>query len=105
MSATIIPFTPLIAVPPIDSRRGRSRKRARDAAKRAQTFALETRLWKLAAPPTNRVSDTIQLFSFAVFFLAGQMAMVTGLTQSSHLLKSDAIGHVAKRAVDGDVKE
>jgi hypothetical protein len=104
MSATIIPFTPGVVIRPVDRGQNPSRKRAQKVAKRARTFELETRLWKLAVLPTNRVSATIHLLSFAVLFLSGQAAMVTGFTESSHLLKSDAIGHAVKRAIDGDLK-
>jgi hypothetical protein len=103
MSTTIIPFTPAIAVPRVDRRRNPSWKRADNVAEHARIFERETRLWKLTARSTNRVSATIHLFSFAMFFLAGQAAMVTGFTESSHLLKNDAIGHVAKRAIDRDL--
>jgi hypothetical protein len=104
MSATIIPFTPGLVVRPVDKGQNPSRKRAANVARRARTFELETRLWNVTARPTNRVPATIHLFSFAVLFLAGQAAMVTGFTETLHLLKSDAIGHVAKRAIDGDLK-
>jgi hypothetical protein len=105
MSATIIPFTPAIAVRPVDRRRNPSHKRAENFARYARTLELETRLWKVAARPNNGASATVHLFSFALFFLAGQAAMVTGFTQSSRLLQNDAIGQVAKRVIDGDLKE
>ncbi|MBV8216771.1 MAG: hypothetical protein JOZ08_26435 [Verrucomicrobia bacterium] len=105
MSATIIPFTPAKAVLPVDRRRSSSRNRVETVAKCVRSFERETRLWKVGARQTDRVSATIHLFSFALFFLAGQTAIVTGFTQSSHLLKNDAIGHVAKRALDRDLKE
>jgi hypothetical protein len=103
MSATITPFTPGLVIRPVDRRQNLSRKRAENVPKRARTFELETRLWKLAARPANCLS-TLHQFSFAVLFLAGPAAKVTGFTETSHLLKSDAIRHVAKRAIDGDLK-
>jgi len=105
MSATIIPFTPAIALRPFHRKRNSSRPRAQNLAKHTRTFELETRLWKVVARPTDLVSASIHLFSFAMFFLAGQAAMVTGFAESSHLLKNDAIGHVAKRAIDANPNE
>jgi hypothetical protein len=101
----VIPFTPAIAVRPFARRGNSSRPRVQNLAKRTWTFELETRLWKLVARPTDRVSASIHLFSFAMFFLAGQAAIVAGFAESSHLLKNDAIGHVTKRAIDGDLNE
>jgi hypothetical protein len=63
----------------------------------------EQRLWKLSAQAVSSQIAMIECF-LLVLFLAVALAGVTScFTELSHLLGSDAVGHVAMRAVSGGV--
>jgi hypothetical protein len=61
----------------------------------------EQRLWKLSAQAVSTKFAMIELF-FLVLFLVAALAGVTScFADLSHLLESDAIGHVAAKVVSG----
>jgi hypothetical protein len=103
MSATITEFTPArIVLQPVQGARNGTAKRAENVVKPGPTCEAETHLWKLTAGPAPRVLATIQLIVFALFFLAGLIAVVNAFAELSPLLQSDSVGYVVERAIDGN---
>jgi hypothetical protein len=59
----------------------------------------EPRLWELTSSTNSKKLVTIELFVFVLFLVLASVAMVAGFVELSHLLQTDAIGHVARRVM------
>jgi hypothetical protein len=59
----------------------------------------EQRLWKLASQAVSSQFAMIEFLVLALFLAAGLIEIISCFTELSHLLNSDAIGHVAMRAI------
>jgi hypothetical protein len=71
------------------------------AARPSSKAVPEERLWKLSQPAASAKAALIEL-AFLLLVLAMVMAAITGCwTELLHLVQSDAIGHVAARALGG----
>jgi hypothetical protein len=62
----------------------------------------EPKFWKLSAVTTAPKSGFIEIFVLVLFLLLGAVAIITCFAELFHLLGSDAIGHVAAKAINGD---
>ena len=63
----------------------------------------EQRLWKLSAQAESSKFAMIELFLLVMFLIVAFVAITSCFAELSHLLLSDAIGHVAMKAVNGGV--
>ena len=63
----------------------------------------EQRLWKLSAQAGSSKFAMIELFLLMLFLVVAFAAISSCFAELSHLLLSDAIGHVAMKAVNGGV--
>jgi hypothetical protein len=59
----------------------------------------EQRLWKLSAQAVSSQFAMIEFFVLALFLAAGLTEIISCFAELSHLLDSDAIGHVAMRVI------
>jgi hypothetical protein len=64
----------------------------------------EQRFWKLSAHAVAPQSAMIELFVLSVFLVVALVGVVSCFAELSHLVGSDAIGHVAMRAIGGGVR-
>jgi hypothetical protein len=62
----------------------------------------EPKFWKLSAGTTAPKSAFIEMFVLVLFLLLGAVAIISCFAELSYLLESDAIGHVAVKAINGD---
>jgi hypothetical protein len=63
----------------------------------------EQRLWKLSAQAVSPRFAMVELFVLALFLVAALVGIVSCFTELSHLLESNAVGHVAAKAIGGGV--
>ena len=63
----------------------------------------EQRLWKLFVQEGSSKFAMIELFLLMLFLVVAFVAITSCFAELSHLLLSDAIGHVAMKAVNGGV--
>jgi hypothetical protein len=61
----------------------------------------ERRLWKLTASANPKKLAIAELFVLALFLIMACAAIVFCFAELSHLLQTDAVGHVAMRAING----
>jgi hypothetical protein len=59
----------------------------------------EQRLWKLAAQAVSSQFAMVEFVVLALFLAAGLIEIISCFTELSYLLDSDAIGHVAMKAI------
>ena len=59
----------------------------------------EQRLWKLASQAVSSQFAMIEFLVLALFLAAGLIEIISCFAELSHLFDSDAIGHVAMRAI------
>jgi len=64
----------------------------------------EPKFWKLSAGTTAPKSAFIEMFVLVLFLLLGAVAIISCFAELSYLLNSDAIGHVAAKAINGEVE-
>ena len=67
--------------------------------RKSPTWKPERRLWELASSTNSKKLATIELFVFVLFLILASVAMVAGFAELSHLLQTDAVGHVATRVM------
>jgi hypothetical protein len=101
MPATIIPFTPATSLFEPAAKRNCAlttpRTKGIHITSRDEP---ETRLWKVCARQGSLWETIIELFVFAVFLLIA-LALVAGcLAELPQLLQRDAIGYVAREALE-----
>ena len=102
MSATIAQYAPAeFLFQPAKKTRDTTLALEEDDIQPSSVGEPETRLWRVAARPTSPRLAIIQLFVLALFFLVALGAMTSCFTELSHLLQSDAVGHVAMKAING----
>jgi hypothetical protein len=99
MSATIqfVPPAEALVQPP--EKRSHFANRELKLVRSSSTHEPEQRLWKLTSQAVSSQFATIELFVLALFLAAGLIEVISSFTELSHLLDSDAIGHVAMRAI------
>ena len=76
----------------------------KEEAKRVGPSSLckpEAKFWKLSSEATVPQVVRIELFVLALFLLIAVVAIMSCLTELSHLLEGDAIRHVAAKAISG----
>jgi hypothetical protein len=56
-------------------------------------------LWEVTSSTNSKKLATIELFVFVLFLILASVAMVAGFAELSHLLQTDAVGHVATRVI------
>ena len=61
----------------------------------------ERRLWKLSSSLNSRKVVTIEFFTLMLFLILACAGIVVGFAELSHLLQSDAVGHIATQAING----
>ena len=61
----------------------------------------ERRLWKLSSSVSSTKLVTIEFFALVLFLILACAGIVTGFAELSHLLQSDAVGHIATQAING----
>ena len=61
----------------------------------------ERRLWKLTSSANPKKLAIVELFVLALFLILACAGIVLGFAELSHLLQTDAVGHVAMRAING----
>jgi hypothetical protein len=59
----------------------------------------EQRLWKLAPQAVSPKIAVIESFVLVLFLIVALVSVASCFTELSHLLDSDAIGHLAMRAI------
>lgn len=59
----------------------------------------EQRLWKLASHVVSSPFAMIEFLVLVLFLAGGLIEIISCFTELSHLFDSDAIGHVAMRAI------
>ena len=57
------------------------------------------RLWEVTSSTNSNQLATIELFVLVLFLILACVAIVAGFAELSHLLQTDAIGHVATRVI------
>ena len=67
--------------------------------RKSATCEPERRLWELTSSTNSKKLAAIELFAFVLFLILASVAMVAGFAELSHLLQTDAIGHVATRVI------
>ena len=67
--------------------------------RKSPTRKPERRLRELASSTNSKKLATIELFVFVLFLIPASVAMVAGFAELSHLLQTDAVGHVATRVM------
>jgi hypothetical protein len=67
--------------------------------RKSPTCEPECRLWELTRSTNSKKLATIELFAFVLFLILASVAMVAGFAELSHLLETDAVGHVATRVI------
>ena len=65
--------------------------------RKGPTFEPERRLRELTSSTNSKKLATIELFVFVLFLILASVAIIAGFAELSHLLQTDAIGHVATR--------
>jgi len=102
MSSTIVQFTPPVVL--LRTREKRSRVSTRPRTKVVRRGAIcepEARLWKVSAKSDFPGQAIIELFALVLFLLVGLALIVGGFAELTHLLKTDAIGYVAIKSLQG----
>jgi hypothetical protein len=61
----------------------------------------ERRLWKLTTSANRKKLAIVELFVLALFLILACAGIVFCFAELSHLLQTDAVGHVAMRAIRG----
>jgi hypothetical protein len=61
----------------------------------------ERRLWKLTTSANPKKLAIVELFVLALFLILACAGIVFSFAELSHLLQTDAVGHVAMRAIRG----
>jgi hypothetical protein len=61
----------------------------------------EQRFWQLSAQAVSAKSAIIDLFVLVLFLLVALVGVASCFAELSHLLDSDAIGHVAMKVASG----
>jgi hypothetical protein len=62
----------------------------------------ELRLWKLCARAASQDRDIIGLAVLVVLLAIGTPGLIYGFVELTHLLQTDAVGHVAAKAINLD---
>jgi hypothetical protein len=63
----------------------------------------EQRFWKLSAQAHSPQFAMIELLVLVLFLVVALVGIVSCFTELSHLLESNAVGHVAAKAIGGGV--
>jgi hypothetical protein len=63
----------------------------------------EPRFWRLSAPAVPSQFAVIEFFVLMLFLAVALVGVISCFAELSHLLVSDAVGHVAMRVVSGGV--
>lgn len=63
----------------------------------------EPRFWRLSARAVSPKLALIELFVLVLFLVVALVGVISCFAELSHLLGSDAIGHVAMKVVSGGV--
>ena len=61
----------------------------------------EARLWKVSAQQSSHGAAIIELFVLAVFLLTALLLIAGCFFELYQLLQTDALGHVARKALQG----
>ena len=67
------------------------------------SYEPQQRLWKLSAQTVPSQFAVIELFVLMLFLAVALVGVISCFAELSHLLESDAVGHVAMRVVSGGV--
>jgi hypothetical protein len=67
------------------------------------SYEPEQRLWKLSAQAVSSQFAVIELCVLMLFLAVALVGVISCFAELSHLLESDAVGHVAMRVVSGGV--
>jgi hypothetical protein len=67
--------------------------------RKSLTCEPERQLWELTRSTNSKKLATIELFVFVLLLILASVAMVAGFAELSHLLQTDAVGHVATRVI------
>ena len=67
------------------------------------SYEPEQRLWKLSAQAVSPQFAVIELFVLVLFLVVALIGVISCFAELSHLLGTDAIGHVAMKVVSGGV--
>ena len=59
----------------------------------------EVRLWKVSTQAAAKDSAVIRVFILALFLASAAASVIGGFVELSHLLQTDAVGHVAAKAI------
>jgi hypothetical protein len=59
----------------------------------------EQRFWKLSAQPVSPKAAVIESFVLILFLIVALVSVTSCCTELFHLIDSDAIGHVAMKAI------
>ena len=65
------------------------------------SYEPEQRLWKLSAQAVSSRFAVIEIFVLMLFLAVALAGIIGCFAELSHLLESDAVGHVAMRVVSG----
>ena len=76
------------------------------SVKRAETSPAavcepECRLWKLSNSVSSTKLVTIELLALVLLLILAGAGIVAGFAELSHLMQSDAVGHIATQAING----
>ena len=61
----------------------------------------ERRLWKLSSSVNSTKFASIELVVLVLFLVLASIGIVVGFAELSHLVQSDAVGHIATQAING----
>ena len=61
----------------------------------------ERRLWRLTTSANSKKLAIVELLVLALFLIMACAGIVVCFAELSHLLQTDAVGHVAMRAING----
>jgi hypothetical protein len=100
--ATIILFTPATSLPEVAEKQNCALTIRRTKAIRVSTLnEPEARLWKVSAQQGSLGAAIIEPFVLAVFLLTALLLMAGCFVELYQLLQTDALGHVARKALQG----